>query len=215
LDNKAILKQIDAALRDYNKLRSQIGRASTSRQELIRVFSALSATMDRLAPFGSQASYQFQTIFEPGANFRKDTNARRDAPSASCGLQGRISPNRPGVGPRKRIFDFLDMASYLHEQGYKDPAAVIAGSVLEEHLRNLCQKHQIPTEEKGKARKAEMLNQDLRNNNVYNLLEQKNVTAWLDLRNKAAHGDYDQYDLQQVSSLIDNVRAFIARIRHS
>jgi hypothetical protein len=108
--------------------------------------------------------------------------------------------------------DFLDMASYLHEQGYKDPAAVIAGSVLEEHLS---QKHQIPTEEKGKARKAEMLNQDLRNNNVYNPLEQKNVTAWLDLRNKAAHGDYDQYDLQQVSSLIDNVRAFIARIRHS
>jgi hypothetical protein len=34
--------------------------------------------------------------------------------------------------------DFLDMADYLIQQGYKDPAAVVAGSVLEEHLRKLC-----------------------------------------------------------------------------
>jgi hypothetical protein len=34
--------------------------------------------------------------------------------------------------------DFLDMARHLREEGYKDAAAVIAGSALETHLRVLC-----------------------------------------------------------------------------
>jgi len=42
-------------------------------------------------------------------------------------------------------------------------------------------------------------------------LEQKSVTAWLDLRNKAAHGHYDDYDHQQVAALIRDVREFLIR----
>jgi hypothetical protein len=34
--------------------------------------------------------------------------------------------------------DFLEMADHLTGSGYKDAAAVIAGSTLEAHLRNLC-----------------------------------------------------------------------------
>lgn len=37
--------------------------------------------------------------------------------------------------------DFLEMASELHRAKYKDAAAVIAGSVLEEHLRKLAAVH--------------------------------------------------------------------------
>lgn len=59
--------------------------------------------------------------------------------------------------------------------------------VLEEHLRKLCQKHGILTEEKGQFRKAAALNRDLRTREVYNLLEQKNVTTWLGLRNEMPH----------------------------
>jgi hypothetical protein len=33
--------------------------------------------------------------------------------------------------------DFLDMAQHLLESGYKDPAAVVAGSALEAHLRQI------------------------------------------------------------------------------
>jgi hypothetical protein len=33
--------------------------------------------------------------------------------------------------------DFLEMAEYFLQEGYKDPAAVIAGGVLEQHLRKL------------------------------------------------------------------------------
>ncbi len=106
---------------------------------------------------------------------------------------------------------FLDMAIYLRDQGYKDAAAVIAGSVLEQHLRELCNKNGIPTIDNGRPRKAETLNQELHKNDIYNLLEQKQVTTWLDLRNNAAHGKYDQYGAQQVQHLIIGIRDFMIR----
>jgi hypothetical protein len=112
--------------------------------------------------------------------------------------------------------DFLEMASYLLSEDYKDPAAVIIGSVLEEHLRQLCQKNNIPieTSKQGKSipRKTDQLNADLAGANVYNKLDQKSVTVWLDLRNKAAHGKYEEYTKEQVDLMLRGVRDFIARV---
>lgn len=111
--------------------------------------------------------------------------------------------------------DFLEMANYLLSENYKDPAAVMIGSVLEEHLRQLCKKNSISVEiAKGSAsaaKKADQMNADLANLNVYNKLEQKNVTAWLDLRNKAAHGKYGEYTQTQVEIMYSGVLDFIAR----
>ena len=71
--------------------------------------------------------------------------------------------------------DFIEMANYLLEQNYKDAAAVIVGSVLEEHLRQLAQANNIETvietEDKIKPKKADRLNADLANDNIYSKLE--------------------------------------------
>jgi hypothetical protein len=79
------------------------------------------------------------------------------------------------------------------------------GSSLEAHLRQLCQKTGIPMEVKSGGgvtpKKTDRLNADLASGDVYSKLDQKNVTAWLDLRNKAAHGLYDQYSAAQVAIL--------------
>jgi hypothetical protein len=61
------------------------------------------------------------------------------------------------------------------------------------------------------TRARDRLNADLAGGNVYSKLDQKNVTAWLDLRNKAAHGEYDRYSAPQVGLLISSVRNFITR----
>ena len=112
--------------------------------------------------------------------------------------------------------DFLEMAQHLLDEGYKDPAAVMAGSVLEEHLRQLCQKHGIATEatkqERLHPKKADALNADLAKKQVYNRLDQKNVTAWLDLRNKAAHGKYQDYTKEQVSLMLQSLSDFMVRV---
>ena len=112
--------------------------------------------------------------------------------------------------------DFLEMAQHLLDEGYKDPAAVMAGSVLEEHLRQLCQKHDISTEITRQGRpqpkKADALNADLTKKQVYHRLDQKNVTSWLDLRNKAAHGKYQEYTEKQVSLMLQSLSDFMVRV---
>lgn len=112
--------------------------------------------------------------------------------------------------------DFLEMAEHLLESGYKDPAAVMGGSVLEEHIRQLCNKHGIAIDEEkhGKLvpKKADRLNAELATASAYSKLDQKQITAWLDLRNNAAHGIYNAYKSEQVGQLLTGVTSFMARV---
>jgi len=108
--------------------------------------------------------------------------------------------------------DYLDMAGHLLDKGYKDAAAVLAGSTLEVHLRKLCVKSSITTiGSNGKPKKADLLNSELHKAGAYTNLEQKSVTAWLSLRNDAAHGNYSKYVDQQVRLLVSGIRDFVAR----
>ncbi len=110
--------------------------------------------------------------------------------------------------------DFLEMSQYLLDEGYKDAAAVIAGGTLEAHIRQLCNKYNIGTEIQTpngtKSKKTDMMNSDLVKAGAYSKLDQKNVTSWLDLRNKAAHGKYSEYIKDQVTLFISGIQNFIA-----
>ncbi|MET7756298.1 hypothetical protein ABZT27_16540 [Streptomyces sp. NPDC005389] len=107
--------------------------------------------------------------------------------------------------------DYLEMADGLLAKGYKDAAAVITGTSLEVHVKALCAKSGVPTAVAGKPKKADTMNADLKKANVYDGLQQKQITAWMDLRNKAAHGNYSDYDQAQVGLFIDGVRAFMMK----
>jgi hypothetical protein len=108
---------------------------------------------------------------------------------------------------------FLEAAHHLLKEGYKDPAAVLAGGVLEEHLRQLGTKHGVKPETSAntglKMKEADQLNAELTKAGAYSKLDQKNVTAWLALRNKAAHGQYSEYKKGQVSLMLSGVREFL------
>ena len=107
--------------------------------------------------------------------------------------------------------DYLEMATHLLNNNYKDAAAVLVGGTLEVHLKNMCSKHNINLERGGKAKKADELNAGLVKQGAYSKLDQKNVTAWLGLRNDAAHGHYSAYTKDQVALLLQSVRDFITR----
>jgi hypothetical protein len=111
--------------------------------------------------------------------------------------------------------DYMEMAEYLLQSSYKDAAGVIAGSTLEAHLRQLCIKNGIlvtqPKNGKNVPVKADTLNNELTKAEVYNMADQKQVTAWLDLRNKAAHGEYTAYSKEQIEGMVSGVINFIAR----
>jgi hypothetical protein len=103
--------------------------------------------------------------------------------------------------------DFLAMAEFLiREHALKDPAAVLAGGVLETHLRKLCEKYDLPSQGT-----VNVLNESLRKKEVYPQNEWRSVQAWYDLRTDAAHGRYENYDQQKVEQMIDGIRGFLDR----
>lgn len=110
--------------------------------------------------------------------------------------------------------DFIEMADHLLDTGYKDAAAVMIGSVLEESLRQACASSGVPVSIEKDGRmvpvKADKLNADLAKAGVYSGLRQKSVTAWLAIRNKAAHGEYTEYTAEEVRTMIAGVTEFSA-----
>ncbi|MET9218605.1 hypothetical protein ABZX65_07440 [Streptomyces sp. NPDC003300] len=108
--------------------------------------------------------------------------------------------------------DYLEMSETLLRSGYKDAAAVIAGTALEVHIRALCVKHGVDTEvADGAPKKATAMNAELKKADVYATLQEKQVTAWMDLRNQAAHGNYKKYEINEVRALASGVREFMLR----
>jgi len=122
-----------------------------------------------------------------------------------------------GIISAEIFSDFLEMAEHLLSEGYKDAAAVMTGSVLEEHLRQLCTKNEIDILQEdtktGKLfpKKMQILNQELVKKAVYNELIKKSVDVWFELRNKAAHGEYNEYSSEQVIQMLQSVTNFIGQ----
>lgn len=102
------------------------------------------------------------------------------------------------------LSDALEQAEELLRAGYKDPACVLSGVSLEIAIKDLASRNGIP------LGKLDKMNVDLCKADVYNIAKQKQVTAWADLRNKSAHGDWNAYSAADVQDLLSGVQRFIA-----
>lgn len=103
------------------------------------------------------------------------------------------------------VFDSeLEQANELLNKGYKTAAAVIAGTVLETTLRELCCQQQIASS------KLDKMNADLAKRNVYNANQAKRITAMAGVRNSAAHGKPNEFSDGDVKTMIDDVERFLA-----
>lgn len=212
LDQKVIVKQIDDILGRYHLDRP----LPSSPEGISTVFNVLFSAIHRLSP--------------PGSAYVKNVKVYESYMAGYASMSVAVEPLRGLLRALRNDYeagylqsvvelvhadifaDFLDMADYLLEQHYKDPAAVVAGSVLEEHLRKLCDKHGVLVDKlDGSPKKADGLNSELTAAGAYSKLDQKNVTAWLDLRNKAAHGQYSEYKHEQVTLMLQGVRDFASR----
>lgn len=108
---------------------------------------------------------------------------------------------------RADILDnFLSQAEMLVENGYNVAAASIAGAVLEDTLRKLCDKHSITYSEKTNINS---LNTELAKAEVYDRLIQKEITAKADLRNTADHGHFDKVRSDDVKDMVRWIRRFV------
>lgn len=108
------------------------------------------------------------------------------------------------------VFDtHLESAKHLLDKGHRDAAAVIIGGVLEDKLRQLSTKHNLPLKDnKGKYFTIDPLNVNLYKANIYNLTIQKEIIPLAEIRNNAAHGKYEAYDTKQVANFYQYVLDF-------
>jgi len=113
---------------------------------------------------------------------------------------------------RAELFaNFLEQSEALLEAGYKGPAAVLAGAVLEDGLRKLCGQAGIAL---SKRPKMDSMNADLAKKEVYDMMRQKQITWIADIRNKAAHGEWDKFNDDDVQSMIQQVSGIISEFIH-
>jgi hypothetical protein len=219
IDIASILVEIDAVLTRYEEVEKDYCfrfQSYDGEHNFIKapepvqgeIITLLQATIDRLAPpkYGKKAlatiphedSWESKTI-RMLAGVLKSLRADYAA--------GRMQTFQERV--HSDLFsDFLEMTEYLLEdEGLKDPAAVLAGGVLEEHLRQLCAKHSVALPSKPTL---DAMNTELKKQGVYGGNEQKQVTAWVAIRNSAAHAKYGDYTAEQVRLMVQGIRQFIS-----
>lgn len=104
------------------------------------------------------------------------------------------------------VFDSeLEQAKELHKSGYEVAAAVIAGTVLETCLRDLCTRNDISHS------KLDKMNAELAKAGVYNGLVQKRITHLAAVRNSAAHGNNEEFGTYDVTAMLDEIERFVTQ----
>jgi len=223
-DVEAVIAEIDAVLAESEELKKNQTSASLAAR-----FTLVGSAVERHAPIGSNyraAAEQYRREWPAALTNDLDRGfARSRLLDAITGAltalrldyaAGRLA-GFPELIHADLFSDFLGMAEYLlEEEKLKDPAAVLAGGVLEEHLRKLCDKHGIDAEfaDAGGRRvpkKLDSMNADLAKAGAVAKNDQKQITAWAGIRNDAAHGHFGNYQREQVALMVQGIRDFLGR----
>lgn len=113
--------------------------------------------------------------------------------------------------------DYLSLAEQLMSEGTTGsydhvPAAVLTGAILEESLRRLCLRQTPPIDvmkSDGKFKKLSILIDELKKAGLYNELKAKQLRAWADIRNAAAHGKFSEFNRNDTEEMLSGVRKFL------
>lgn len=211
------LQQLKKIIEDFNKY-NQIGPLND--RSASSIITRVKASVERIAGRNSVYYKRIEEIMEQFQNWRdvhfdKINSIIGQADALLHDLEADYLKSLTELIHDELFFDFLEMAEFLLAEGFKDPSAVLAGSTLEEHLRKLCEKHNINTqiisEGKKKPKKASQLNNDIYQKKITKKGELKQIIAWLDIRNNAAHGNYNEYNKNDVDLMIKGMRIFISK----
>ncbi|AYH43788.1 DUF4145 domain-containing protein [Azoarcus sp. DN11] len=102
------------------------------------------------------------------------------------------------------LSDAIAQAKELLASGYKDPACILARVSLESTLKDLANKYGVS------EGKLDRMNADLTKAGAYNMAKQKQITAWAEIGNKAAHGEWTHYTEQDAAAMVAGVESLVA-----
>jgi len=114
--------------------------------------------------------------------------------------------------------DYMGQAEQLLAEGTSGkydhvPAAVLSGAVLEKALRTLCIKPTPPIstiKANGEPLTLNPLIEAIKKAGIFNELKAKQLRAWADIRNQAAHGEFEKFTRSDVELMIKGIKNFLA-----
>jgi hypothetical protein len=219
IDNAALIKEIDALVGEGRRLEATFvqagytGRTSEEPQERLRAFFTMArAAVERICTANSTYFADLPRTPEIVSAFGwSDSwvatvlgvlvalrNAIKDGYLVS--LENRLRAN---------VYDdFLVQAEELLKAGYHVAAMVLAGGVLEDHLRKLCEARSLGWTGNGSLSKYNDLLRD--KPNAYDTATWRRIQSIGDDRNKAAHGQGEQVKREDVADHLKYVHRLLA-----
>jgi hypothetical protein len=206
------LDQLDTLLAEYDKLRDQqtlVSNQAPNRALIQRLLAAIQRLTVPTSTYAHTAALQADSKVHSATRLGElVATAKALREDIAAGWLTSVVE----LAHADTYAGYLEMAEGLHGQGYKDAAAVIAGTSLEVHLKALATKHGLSLQApNGSPKKMGAVNDGLKAAGVYNAIEHKQVMTWLGIRNSAAHGDYGEYDEPTVKGLVEGVGIFAVR----
>lgn len=206
LTQEEALKQIDEVLASVANFSSVYNTGTTET-------TRLAATIERLAPKPSHYRAKANHILSLGYDKFKVEPLREVLIALRVDIAQGYTQSVEEMVHGEVFDDFLDMAAELHSNGYHASAAVLAGSVLEDHLRKLATKTGLPlVGGKGKLLGVETLGQNLVKAGVFGEPQRKIIAGWYAQRTEGAHGRPEGVIAEEVGRMIPGIRDFIARL---
>lgn len=190
------------------------GHIQAESLDRVKLVSWLTKTQQIIVTVFGEDSIQYQNLVEVMgySNYIQHVNSLTEIVSITGVLQGCLGALEGGYVKGQEfliaaeIFDsILEQATELNDKGYKDPAAVLARVALEDTLKRMARAEGIEDDQKTSA-----VNTDLWKSGIYPKAQWRQIQAWLDIGNDAAHGNFGNYSQEQVTNLINGVEAFIA-----
>lgn len=105
------------------------------------------------------------------------------------------------------IFDsLLEESKHLLNTNHKDAAAILGRVVIEDSLKRLARNENI-----NENQKASILNDELKKASLYTQPQWRLIQSYLDIGNSAAHGKFQEYDSNDVKTMLEGIEMFFAK----
>jgi HEPN domain-containing protein len=107
---------------------------------------------------------------------------------------------------RDMLDTIVEEAKVLLQAKYKDAAAIYCRVIIETSAKKLCDKNKLSYRKKEKL---SAIIDKLKKKGVLSLPEWRQIQAWMDIGNSAAHGKFDEYSAEDVKNMLNGIDSFI------
>jgi len=204
IDTPRLVQTFEELVTEVEEARQRFGRFGY-REPYARVLTRAGNLIQRVCGERSSHFQEYRRVADAAQNNLNLDSLKGILDACRRDLEGGLLLDLRSLVHAEVLGNFLEQARSLLGAGYHVPAASLAGAVLEDTLRKLCDKHEVSHPERTRL---DQLNASLAKAGVYNTLEQKRITHLAGIRNEADHGNFEKVRGEDVADMVSFVERF-------